>query len=104
MSERYQWLMKKKQRYIAFIIEGSSTDRKSMIAYIRENFSYEEYQDISPWLTVFTGDKGIIRCDHDQKNKAVEILNSIKIDDGNVRTITTSGTIKKAKKRLFEDG
>lgn len=95
--------MKKKQRYIAFTIEGASTDRKRMIASIRENFSHDEYQDISPWLTVFTGDKGIIRCNHDKKERAIEMLNSIKIDDGVVRTITTSGTIKKAKKRLFED-
>ncbi len=95
--------MKKKQRYIAFVIEGSTTDRKDMINKIRDNFSYDEYQEISPWLTVFTGDKGIVRCNHDKKKKAVEILNSIKIDDGKVKTITTSGTIKKAKERLFED-
>ncbi len=95
--------MKNKQRYIAFVIEGSTTDRKDMINKIRDNFNYDEYQEISPWLTVFTGDKGIVRCNHDKKKKAVEILNSIKIDDGKVKTITTSGTIKKAKERLFED-
>lgn len=96
--------MKKKQRYIAFVIEGASTDRKGMIDKIRDNFSYQEYQEIKPWLTVFTGDKGIVKCNHDKKERAVEILNSIKIGDGKLKTITTSGTIKKAKERLFEDG
>ena len=103
MSERLASVMKRKQRYIAFVIEGSSTDRKDMINKIRNNFSYDEYQEVSPWLTVFTGDKGIVRCNHDKKEKAVKILNSIKIGDGEVKTITTSGTIKKAKKRLFEN-
>ena len=104
MSEKLASVMKKKQRYIAFIIEGSSTDRKGMINKIRDNFSYDDYQDISPWLTVFTGDKGIVRCNHDKKKKAVDILSFIEINNGKVKTITTSGTIKKAKERLFEDG
>ena len=102
MSEKLTPVMKRKQRYIAFVIEGSSTDRKDMINKIMNNFSYNEYQEISPWLTVFTGDKGIIRCNHDKKDEAVKILNSIKISEGEVKTITTSGTIKKAKERLFE--
>ena len=95
--------MKKKQRYIAFVIDDADTDRKGMIKAIQDNFSYDEYQDISPWLTLFTGDKGIIKCDHDKIEEAIEILNSIKIDSGSLKTISTSGTIKKAKKRLFED-
>ncbi len=93
-----------RQRYIAFIIEGGKTDRRGMIDAIRSEFSRQEYEEIKPWLTVFEGDKGIVRCKHTGKERAIEILNDMLIDDGKVRTITTSGTIKKAKKRLYEHG
>ncbi len=89
-----------RQRYISFIIEGAETDRKGMINSIREKFSRKEYEEIEPWLTVFEGDKGIVRCNHIGKERAVEIINEIEIDNGNVKTIITSGTIKKAKKAL----
>ncbi len=89
-----------RQRYISFIIEGSETDRRSMINAIRSEFSRDEYENIKPWLTVFEGDKGIVRCKHTGKERTVEALNEIEIDDGKVKTIITSGTIKKAKKAL----
>lgn len=93
----------KRQRYIAFIIENGRTDRRRMINALRKNFNHKEYDEISPWLTVFTGDKGIVRCNHYGKDRALKILNSISVGGGKIRTITTSGTIKKAKERLFED-
>lgn len=93
-----------RQRYIAFIIEDGSTDRKGMIAKIREYFADDEYRRIRPWLLVFTGDKGIVRCNHLHKDRCVEILNSMRINGGNVQTVTTSGTIKKAKETLLKDG
>lgn len=93
----------KRNRYIAFEIVGGKTSRREMIRLIRENFSQKEYQEIEPWLTVFTGKKGIVRCNHTGKEKAVKILNDISVKGGRVKTVTTSGTIKKAKKRLLED-
>ncbi|MEF8873878.1 MAG: Rpp14/Pop5 family protein [Candidatus Thermoplasmatota archaeon] len=93
-----------RQRYIAFIIEGGDTDRGGMIDAIRSEFSRKEYEEIKPWLTVFKGDKGIIRCKHTGKEKAVKILSDMTIKEGKVKTITTSGTIKKAKKRLYDYG
>jgi len=89
-----------RQRYISFIIKGAETDRKGMINAIREEFSRKEYEEIEPWLTVFEGDRGIVRCKHIYKNRAVEIMNNIEIDNGKLKTIITSGTIKKAKKAL----
>ncbi len=93
-----------RQRYIAFVIDGGKTDRRGMIAAIRSAFSKKEYQEIKPWLTVFEGDEGIVRCKHTGKERAIDILNGIVIGEGKVRTVTTSGTIKKAKKRLYEHG
>ncbi|MEF8835025.1 MAG: hypothetical protein V5A76_02605 [Candidatus Thermoplasmatota archaeon] len=89
-----------RQRYISFVIEGAKTDRKGMINAIRSAFSKEEYDEIQPWLTVFEGDRGIVRCAHTGKERAVEVMNDMDIGKGNVKTIITSGTIKKAKKAL----
>ncbi|MGM0405720.1 MAG: hypothetical protein ACQEQM_06220 [Thermoplasmatota archaeon] len=92
-----------RKRYVAFVIEGVSCSRKEMISAIREVFSHEEYTEFKPWLTVFDGEKGIVRCRHLGKEKVVEKLNSVEIGGGKVSTLVTSGTIKKAKKRLYED-
>lgn len=89
-----------RERYISFIIEGAKTDRKEMINAIRSEFSKEEYDEIQPWLTIFEGDRGIVRCSHTGKERAIEVMNDIEIKDGKVKTIVTSGTIKKAKKAL----
>ncbi len=89
-----------RKRYISFIIKNGKTDRKRMIGAIRNEFTKKEYDEIKPWLTVFEQDQGIVRCKHTGKERAVEILNRIKINDGEVETIITSGTIKKAKKAL----
>lgn len=89
-----------RQRYIVFVIQGGKTNRGDMISAIRDGFSEEEYREIKPWLTVFEGDRGIIRCEHIGKEKAVKILNDMRIGGGKVKTVITSGTIKKAKKRL----
>ncbi len=91
-----------RQRYIAFVIEGGKTDRGNMIGAIRHEFSKDEYENIKPWLTVFEGDRGIIRCKHTGKEKALNILNKMQVGGGKVKTIMTSGTIKKAKRRLDE--
>ncbi len=93
-----------RKRYVAFVIEGGSCSRKKMISAIREVFSHEEYTEFKPWLTVFDGEMGIVRCRHLGKEKVVEKLNSVEIGGGKVSTLITSGTIKKAKKRLYEDG
>ncbi len=89
-------------RYIGFVLQGSRTDRRNMINAIRRSFQ-DEYDEIKPWLTVFDGKKGIIRCRHFGKERTIEILNSIDICGGKVKTLISSGTIKKVKKRLFDD-
>ena len=92
-----------RKRYIAFVIEDGRTSRQGMISAIRGVFTSEEYHDYKPWLTVFDGKKGIVRCWHTGKDIVVQRLGSIIVGGGKVRTLVTSGTIKKAKKRLYED-
>ncbi len=91
-----------RQRYISFVIENGCTDRRGMIREIREVFSGDHYERCEPWLTVFSGKGGILRCNHTCKELAIELLNSIRVGQGRVKTVYTSGTIKKAKERLSE--
>ncbi len=95
---------KKRPRYIAFELVNGRTDRRGMINAIRSAFTREEYDSIEPWLTVFTGTKGIVRCNHTGKERAIEILNGMDMGGGRVKTLVTSGTIKKAKAVLFDHG
>ncbi len=95
---------KKRPRYIAFRIKNGKTDRRGMINAIKSTFTGEEYDSIEPWLTVFTGTKGIVRCNHTGKEEAIDILNDMDVGGGRVRTVITSGTIKKAKAVLFDHG
>ncbi len=94
----------KRIRYIGFqIVGGHKIDRKEFIRALRRAFSKDEYITIEPWLTVFTDNKGILRCEHTGKEKTIELLNSMDLGGGKVRTIVTGGTIKKVSKILFEE-
>ncbi len=93
----------KRYRYIGFeIIDGEEIDRREMIRAVRNSFREDEYTAVEPWITVFTGDKGIVRCLHTGKDRTIEILNNLEIKGGTVKTVVTSGTIKKVKKVLLE--
>lgn len=89
-----------RNRYVVFEIGSGRTDRRGMIRAIRRAFSRDEYEDYEPWLTVFEGDKGIIRFDHMGKERVLELLDGIEVGGGEVRTTFTSGTIKRAKEKL----
>ncbi|MFO8109413.1 MAG: hypothetical protein R6U17_02680 [Thermoplasmata archaeon] len=90
-------------RYIGFELEGRKIPRDVMISAIRASFESEEYEKIKPWLTVFDDNKGIVRCRHKGKERTKDILNSMKLNGESVRTVVSSGSIKKVKERLFND-
>jgi RNase P/RNase MRP subunit POP5 len=96
-----------KKRYIAFKVHAPrSISRKEFIAAIRGNIKDDNsWNTMKPWLTVFGDNAGILRCTHIAKDEARELLNSIKSagrekTEVKVETLTTSGTIKKAKEIL----
>lgn len=93
----------KRYRYIGFEIKNVEIDRGYMIRILRNSFTDEEYENFEPWLTVFNGTKGIVRCTHTGKQRTVEILNSLRVDGKEINTVVTSGTIKKVKKILQVD-
>jgi len=59
--------------------------------------STPEFQEKNIYLTRFNGKKGIVRCEHTEKEETIQLLHSIShIDKKSVtiNTIATSGTIK----------
>ncbi|RLF43802.1 MAG: hypothetical protein DRN29_09505 [Thermoplasmata archaeon] len=88
-----------RQRYILFSVDGDA----SRIEIIRAlNASYQKKFDDEnvPWLTVYTGKYGIVRCGHLQKEEIIDLLNSLQNEKFRLKTLKTSGTIKKLKKEI----
>jgi len=88
-----------RKRYILFSIDGDA----SRIEIIRAlNASYQKQFDDEnvPWLTVYTGKYGIVRCNHKQKEEVINLLNSLEGKKFKLKTLKTSGTIKKLKKEI----
>jgi RNase P/RNase MRP subunit POP5 len=57
------------------------------------------------YLTKFDGEKGIVRCNHIEKENAIKLLRSInKIysNEVEIKTLGTSGTIKSLMKKHME--
>jgi RNase P/RNase MRP subunit POP5 len=99
-----------KKRYITFRIHAPRIiSRKEFITAIRRNISDQESWDrMKPWLTVFEDNCGILRCTHTTADEATALLVSIDhIGRENtackVETVTTSGTIKKAKSKILKE-
>lgn len=97
-----------KKRYIAFRIEAPrKITRKEFIGAIRQGVSDDrQWERIKPWLTVFEGNCGILRCFYLSKDEAVSLLTSIRQigREGvpvSVTTLGTSGSIKKAKMKFL---
>jgi len=83
-----------RKRYIVFQVEGKELTRKEIIKLI--NLRGREYR-VRITLTVFNGNKGIVLVSHLLKDRAIEAMN-FEVNGIKVRTVKTSGTIKKAKK------
>jgi RNase P/RNase MRP subunit POP5 len=97
-----------RKRYIAFSVESPrDISRKEFISAIRMKApEQDKWEKMEPWLTVFENNKGILRCTHKGCEEAISLLNSIESIGRErvkikVRTLGTSGTIKKAKSRYL---
>ena len=96
-------------RYIVFTIEAPrAIERWELIKEFQRRASQmglDQTDEIRPWLTAFRENRGILRCSHCDRDKAIELLKGInEIGEERLKvtieTITTSGTIKKAKEAL----
>ena len=99
-----------RQRYIVFEVEAPrKVERWEFIKALERRASQMELDNKKegrPWLTAFNDNRGILRCSHTDKENAIQLLTSItEVGEHNelkveVRTLKTSGTIKKAKESL----
>ena len=65
----------------------------------------DQSDEIRPWLTAFKDNRGILRCTHHDREKAMELLKGItEVGEErlkvSIKTVTTSGTIRKAKESM----
>jgi RNase P/RNase MRP subunit POP5 len=86
-------------RYILFRISGQAS-RSQIIGRMRAVSG-----DAAPWLTVYDGTYGIIRCKHYEKDQMRQLLESIGWAGSvknriKISTLATSGTIKKLKRSI----
>jgi RNase P/RNase MRP subunit POP5 len=100
---------RQRKRYIAFSVKAPrDITRKEFISAIRKNIAdKDQWGRIEPWLTVFENNMGILRCIHTGCNEAKMLLTSIEKvgregEKIQVKTLGTSGTIKKAKLRYLK--
>lgn len=98
-----------RHRYIVFVIEAPrAVERWELIKEfqrIASRMGIDQSEEIRPWLTAFQNNRGILRCSHCDKDKAIQLLNGInEVGEErlkvSIQTVTTSGTIKKAKESM----
>ena len=94
----------RRRRYIGFLI-STSVDRSpftesELLKDLRvncKNFLNKDYRDMGLRLIRFDGEKGIMRCNHVEKDDTIKLLRSIKSISSRkaeIETLGTSGTIK----------
>ena len=95
-----------RKRLIAFRIDAPRNIERWELIKVLQNKAMEMGMagegQARPWLTVYKDNRGIMRCAHVDKEKAIELLVSVtEIGEANtpvqLETIVTSGTIKQAK-------
>ena len=97
-----------RHRYIVFVIEAPrNVERWELIKEFQRRSSQLglDGDESRPWLTAFQDNRGILRCKHDEKDRAIEMLTGItEVGEDRLKvtitTVVTSGTIRKAKESL----
>ena len=87
-------------RYILFKVTKGRATRYQLLDRFRE-FSRGE----KPWLTIYTGRFGILKCRHTHMEEMIKALNAIQWagtenNPLHIKTVAVSGTIKKVKRYL----
>jgi len=97
-------IKKQRHRYIYFIVESSNRqvniEKTEIFNQIKTQCKIlfnKNYESMGIRLIIFNGKEGIIKCFHTEKENTIKLLNSIKnisLNEVDVKTIMTSGTIK----------
>jgi len=99
----------RRQRYIGFRIVSSTKkspiERSEMISEMRQQCKHlfdTDCKALGIYLTRFDGKQGVVKCNHIEKERTIELLTSfskIASHEIEIETVGTSGTIKSLVKK-----
>ena len=102
-----------RHRYIGFVIKSSKENpqfkKADIINGVRTQCNHlfnKGFSDMGLYVVRFNGEKGIVKCNHVEKENTIKLLNSIeKISSYkvNIQTVGTSGTIKSLLRKHMAD-
>ena len=94
----------RRHRYIYFVVKSPNKqlniEKSEINNVIRLQCKYlfnKNCENMGIRLINFNGKKGIVKCNHTEKENTIKLLNSIKnisLNEVDTKTISTSGTIK----------
>lgn len=92
----------RRRRYIGFVVKSdrnnfTESDLLNDLKVNCKNFFDRDYREMGLRLIRFDGEKGILRCNHVEKDNTIKLLMSIKSvssEKVEIETVGTSGTIK----------
>lgn len=93
-----------RHRYIAFEVQGGFPPSTQEVIQALRRQAQAFPREVKPWLVFMEGSKGLLRCAHTHREEAVRLLRSLEAPEGlgrPVRTLGTSGTIRKARERFL---
>lgn len=84
-----------RHRYIAFIVSPPVPKSRLLAALegAREGKGLR--------LVLYDGGRGLVQCGHTAKDEAVAFLSRLEVGTSRLRTVGTSGTIRKARQKYF---
>lgn len=83
-----------RNRYVAFVV-APAADRRALLAALRDSPQRLH-------LVEYVGGRGLVQCAHTAKDATIAFLSSLRVGDATVRTVGTSGTIRRAKRKYLE--
>jgi RNase P/RNase MRP subunit POP5 len=85
-----------RNRYVAFVVTPPAPKTRLLAA-------LKASPGERPWLVLYDGTRGLMRCAHTSKEATLVFLNALRVDDSVVRTTGTSGTIRKARQKFLSN-
>lgn len=93
-----------RHRYIAFEVQGGRPPSAQEVIQALRRQARTFPREVKPWLVLMEGTRGLLRCAHTHREEAIRLLRSLETPEGlgrPVRTLGTSGTIRKAKEKYL---
>ncbi len=84
-----------RNRYVVFVV-SPPVDKGRFLAALKTARGPDR-----PWLVEYDGARGLVRCAHTAKDATIAFLNGLHIGNASVRTVGTSGTIRKAREKFL---